>query len=100
MTDYRQWRSLREIDCEAGQAKGSAFRRFKRLGTMLVETRDYIVLHHQADAEAIAALRASGRIYQSSVNVILLSASAAQRILEVLQARAATASGHASKTDY
>lgn len=84
MTDYQQWRGLLEIDRDAGQAKGCAFRRFKRLSATLVEGRDYIVLHHQDDATAIARLRDAGRIYQNSVNVILLSPSTAKRLLDTL----------------
>ena len=29
MSDYSQWRTMREIDGAAGTAKGAAFRRFR-----------------------------------------------------------------------
>ncbi|MGH8504877.1 MAG: hypothetical protein ACRETM_02800 [Stenotrophobium sp.] len=100
MIDYQQWRSLLEIDREAGQIKGSAFHSFKQLGATLTETQDYIVLHHQQDAAAIANLRATGRIYRNSVNVILLSTGAAQRLLDTFKTSAAGLSNPASKVDY
>ncbi|MGH8461420.1 MAG: hypothetical protein ACRESS_07420 [Stenotrophobium sp.] len=78
------WRSLREIDLASSRPKGSAFRAFKRLRSDFAESRDYVVLHHQDDAQAIGALHAAGRIYRGSINVVLLAPAAAQRVLDAL----------------
>jgi len=78
------WVSLRELDERLGQPKGTAFRAFRRAG--LVEGRDFRVLERARDGDEIAALRAAGRIYRSSVNVILLSSAAADRLARSLRA--------------
>jgi hypothetical protein len=80
MNAYRDQVTLQEIDRTAGLAKGSAFRAFKRLVADLAEGIDYQVLDHQQARETIAELRLQGRIYASSVNVIVLSKPAAARI--------------------
>src|SRR3546814_1302200 len=66
MKAYPQWRSLREIDLAASQSKGASFRLFKRMNSQWQEGRDFVVLHHEHDAGAIAELRESARIYASS----------------------------------
>ena len=38
------WRTLRELDAQAGARKGTAFRAFKRLADGWIEGRDYRVL--------------------------------------------------------
>lgn len=80
MTAYRDWRTLFEIDQQNGWTKGSAFRRFKRIEAGLNEGQDFRVLHHQHDREAIESLREQGRIYASSVNLLLVSDSVAARL--------------------
>lgn len=85
MRDYSNWRTLREIDAAAGVPKGSAFRRFRALEERLEAGRDYRVLHHLDDREAITALRLAGRIYRSSVNVVLLGDTAARQLVEALR---------------
>ena len=74
------WLTLRELDQRQGLAKGTTFRSFRKLEPRLVEGRDYRVLHASRDAGEITALRQGGRIYPSSVNVVLLSAALAARI--------------------
>lgn len=86
MNVYRQWRSLREIDLAAGRPKGSGFRLFKRMNTQWQEGRDFIVLHHEHDADAIAQLRDRARIYAGSVNVVLLHPATAETLLAALAA--------------
>ncbi len=88
MSDYRDWVTLREIDAAAGVPKGTAFRCFKHLAPSLDEERDYVVLDHLRDREAIAALRSQARLYRSSVNVVLLRAAAAQRLAAALSSAA------------
>jgi hypothetical protein len=76
--------TLRELDERLGLAKGTAFRAFRRAG--FAEARDFRVLEAARDAAGIAALRAAGRIYRGSVNVVLLSPDAAERLAAVLRA--------------
>ncbi|HVT36960.1 MAG TPA: hypothetical protein VHE37_15325 [Nevskiaceae bacterium] len=85
MSDYRGWITLREIDARLGQSKGTAFRRFKQLEPALREGADFVVLDAQRDRAQIDALRAQQRIYASSINVILLSPSSAQRLAAAAQ---------------
>ncbi|MEQ1437742.1 hypothetical protein AAG565_00125 [Fontimonas sp. SYSU GA230001] len=80
MTAAADWLGLREIDAAAGTSKGAAFRAFKALQAQFTEGRDYVVLHAERDRATIEQLRASGRIYRGSINVILLSPAAARRI--------------------
>lgn len=89
MNAYPQWRSLREIDLAAGQIKGSSFRLFKHMNRHWQEGRDFVVLHHQHDADTIVQLRDSGRIYTNSVNVVLLHPTVADALLAALMAASA-----------
>ncbi|TJY62156.1 hypothetical protein E4T66_07975 [Sinimarinibacterium sp. CAU 1509] len=84
MIDYQSYLSLREIDQVSRSPKGTAFRAFRDIETQLVRDVDFVLLHHADDAEAIAALRASGKIYPGSINVILLSPAVGQRLLGAL----------------
>jgi hypothetical protein len=67
------WRTLKDLDAEAGLPKGSAFRAFKRLEPTLREDGRFRVLRPGADDAEIAALRAAGRVYGASRVVILLA---------------------------
>lgn len=71
--DVSNFSSFREVDESQQQTKGWAFKRFKALEDSLLEGDDYIWLEHQTHAAEIEALRAAGRIYQSTVNLVLLS---------------------------
>lgn len=73
MATNQDWTTLREIDEAEGAVKGSAFRAFRRIDNAWSETRDFRVLHHRSDRAEIDALRAGGRIYGSTVNLLLLS---------------------------
>ena len=72
--------TLREVDLRLGRPKGSAFRAFKRQRTMLRENIDFIVLSAHTDNAEIERLRAQGRIYRSSVNVIVLAETGFERV--------------------
>lgn len=85
--DYADWLSMRELDVAAGLAKGSAFRAFKSLLGNLVEGQDYRVLDHQRSAGLAATLIARVRVYRSSVNPVLLSPAAADRVRAVMMQR-------------
>jgi hypothetical protein len=78
------WRTLREIDEQLGLSKGSAFRVFKRIKSSLIEGLDFQVLQHERDQQVIEDLRGQGRIYGSSINIVLLSAGACERLLAAL----------------
>ena len=73
--------TLREIDLRLGRSKGSAFRAFKRQREGAPgENVDFTLLPaHTARAE-IERLRAAGRIYRSSINVIVLTESGFDRV--------------------
>jgi len=75
--------TLCELDQSLGLPKGSAFRAFKQL--QFVEARDFWVLKAATDAAAIAELRAERRIYITSINVVVLSSSAAEQIRNYLR---------------
>ncbi len=72
--------TLREVDSSLGLPKGSAFRAFKRHRPALRENIDFIVLSAHGDGAAIERLRASGRIYRSSINVIVLAETGFERV--------------------
>ena len=80
--DLDAWRSLRDIDEAHGWPKGRAFRAFKALAPRLVEGRDYRVLDAEHDPAAVQALRAAGRVYASSVKLILLAPAVAGQLAD------------------
>ena len=69
-------RTLREIDESHGWAKGSAFRRFKRLAESAREGQDYWVFAPQTSE--FTALRA--RLYPGTQRAILLSPALADQL--------------------
>jgi hypothetical protein len=87
MSDYLHWHTFRELDEAGGLTKGNAFRAFKRIEAQLTEHKDYEVLWPQHQREAIEILRTGGRIYASSVNVVLLAPAAEALILKDLQTK-------------
>lgn len=85
MDDYSTWRSLRELDEQAGLPKGSAFRAFKRCLPQLHEGRDFIVLDHQTQATLAARLHGEARLYRTSIHPVLLAPTAAETIRQALR---------------
>lgn len=67
--------SFRELDTAWALRKGTAFRAFKRALPGLTEGRDFIYLSAHSQPEEIERLRVAQRIYASSVNVVMLTAS-------------------------
>ncbi|MCC5813016.1 MAG: hypothetical protein JJU06_21840 [Ectothiorhodospiraceae bacterium] len=65
--------SMKQIDRMNGLAKGTTFRLFKSRQAALIEGEDYILLRHDAEPELLESLRASGQIYPSTVNALLLT---------------------------
>lgn len=86
MNAYPDWLSLREIDQAAGAVKGSAFRAFKAIEAQLDEGLDYRILDAIDDRADVAKLRAAGRVYDSSVRILLLSPATAARVAAALAA--------------
>ena len=77
--------TLREIDDRLGRPKGSAFRAFKRQRESLRENIDFTVLPARSARSEIERLRTQGRIYRSSINVILLTESGFERVRAELE---------------
>ena len=77
--------TLREIDIRLGRPKGSAFRAFKRRREALRENVDFTLLPAHAARAEIERLRAAGRIYRSSINVIILTESGFERVRAELE---------------
>lgn len=84
MTASGEWRTLRELDREAGVAKGAAFRAFKALEPGLREGVDFRQLDPARDSAGYAALRKAGRLYPASPRPLLLNPALAARILAAL----------------
>lgn len=84
------WLSFMELDRCAGAPKGCAFRVFRRLAAQWREGQDYRVYDAVAAAGQIAALRAAGRIYPGTVNLVLLSPALAEAIGRQLSLRSTT----------
>lgn len=82
----RTW-SLKEIDESLGLVKGNAFIAFKRVRGKLQEERDFLYYSGFTQAQQVAELKRSGRIYASTVNAVLLKESAYQAVLSYLSAR-------------
>ncbi|MES1925115.1 hypothetical protein [Salinisphaera sp. T31B1] len=76
--------SLREIDQARGDSKGTAFLAFKQLKDSFDEGRDYYYLSASQDAREIESLRKAGRIYETTVNAILLTEGGYSAILDYL----------------
>lgn len=72
--------TFKEIDTRHGRPKGSAFRAFKRARETLREGIDYYHLDAARERERIEALRRAGRIYASSIHVVMLSESGYRRV--------------------
>ena len=88
MSAYPNWadhQSFREIDQRLGLPKGSAFRAFKSIEASLAEGSDYVLLLAGEDHAAIGALRAEGRVYATSRNVVLLAPAVGARVVTLLQ---------------
>ncbi len=74
--------SFKELDRLWAVPKGAAFRAFKQALPVLVEQRDYIRLDARQHHAEIDALRATGRIYAGSVNVVLLSETGISKLMQ------------------
>jgi hypothetical protein len=76
--------SLKEIDQQRGDKKGTAFLAFKQLKDSFDEGRDYYYLNASQDGREIEQLRQAERIYESTVNAILLTEGGYSAVLDYL----------------
>lgn len=76
--------SFKDIDERHGAVKGTAFRAFKRLQAELREGEDFVYLNAQTENAWIDALRQAGRIYPSTVNLVLLTPQGYARLVPLL----------------
>ncbi|MBA1148683.1 hypothetical protein H0Z60_16660 [Ectothiorhodospiraceae bacterium WFHF3C12] len=72
--------SFQALDRRLHGPKGTAFRAFKRRRESLVEGEDFLRLDAVAEADAIEALKAAGLVYQTSVHVVLLTATGVGKV--------------------
>lgn len=67
--------SFKEIDQHFEENKGWAFKLFKAQRASLREGRDFMYLSAAEHSDQIANLKTTARIYASSVNAVLITAS-------------------------
>lgn len=72
--------SLRQLDVLNGVEKGTSFRAFKACRDVLQEGVDYFYLSAQQHESFIDELKAAGRVYATTVNLLLLTQAGYQRI--------------------
>lgn len=68
-----EYLSLKELDNQLGQPKGTGFRLFKAKLQSLTEGEDFILLDAELDAATIKQLKAEDRVYPHSRNVVMLT---------------------------
>lgn len=78
----QRFKTFKEIDEMLKQPKGAAFRLFKRAQRYLREGEHFFCVDERVDAEAVAQLRRMGRIYASTVNVVLIDGAGLQLLCD------------------
>lgn len=76
--------SLKEVDEARGSAKGTAFMAFKQLREGFDEGRDFYYLNGEQDGPEIETLRSKGRLYENSINAVLLTESGYWAVMDYL----------------
>lgn len=76
--------SLKEVDAARGAAKGTAFQAFKQLREGFDEGRDYFYLSSEQDQVELETLRSKSRLYEGSVNAILLTETGYDAVMDYL----------------
>ncbi|HDZ58081.1 MAG TPA: hypothetical protein ENI17_00285 [Pseudomonas xinjiangensis] len=76
--------SLRQIDELSGFIKGSSFRIFKACEAQLQEGADYYYLPADQHQALIESLKASGQIYGSTVNLLLMTRNGYERMQKLV----------------
>lgn len=72
--------TFRTLDQRRATVKGTTFRAFKQTLDQLHEGKDHWRLDSRDDAAAIARLKETGKVYPSSIHVVLLGETAVARI--------------------
>lgn len=75
--------SFKQLDELNGVGKGTTFRVFKRWRGQLTEQVDYFYLPGNEHEPLIEALKASGRIYRSTTNLVLFTRDGYERLREL-----------------
>ena len=81
---YSNYSSLKELDDALGAKKGTAFRCVKKELSRLKEGGDFVVLDASQYVEIIGTLRDQGRIYFSTVNLVLLSTVGRKKLFDAM----------------
>ncbi len=84
MSKHEKTWSLKEVDAARGTAKGTTFKAFKQLSEGFDEGRDFYYLSGELDSSEIETLRSQCRLYDSSVNAILLTETGYTAVMEYL----------------
>ena len=83
-----QYYTFKEIDLSLQRDKGTAFRAFKALRNALEADGCFLYLAETEHADTLANLRATNRMYVSSVNGVLFNEMGRQRIRNFIEANA------------
>lgn len=78
--------SLRQVDELNNVPKGTSFRVFRRCEAQLEEGRDFFYLAADEHKVLIDSLKASGQIYATTVNLVLLTRVGYQRMQQLATA--------------
>lgn len=84
MTKHEKTWSLKEIDESRDAPKGTAFRAFKQLLEGFDEGSDFFYYSAHEDGDEIESLRATGRIYETTVNAVLFTKAGYEALAEYL----------------
>lgn len=79
-------RTFAELDRAFGQPKGTAFRTFKALASVLVEGRDFHCCDSRLHETRFEAWMATGRFYGGTINAVLLTDSGQAAVRARLEA--------------
>lgn len=77
--------SLKEIDRSLEVQKGTTFRAFKQLQDGFAEGQDFYYLSGSEDADEIDELRASGRVYASTINAVLFTQAGYEALIDFMR---------------
>jgi len=80
---HKTW-SLKEVDEARGATRGTAYQAFQQLREGFDEGRDYFYLRNDQDDMELNALRVGGRIYEGSINAVLLTESGYTALMDYL----------------
>ena len=76
--------TLKEVDSARGASKGTSFKAFKQLRDGFDEGRDFYYLNGEQDAAEVETLRVNHRLYDGSINAILLTESGYTAVMDFL----------------